>query len=292
MKSNIVRTYLPTAISAAMLTTASATSAQNIFVANWYPPGTIYSITPGGTVSTFVSSLGNQPEELAFDGSGNLFVAGSTAGTVDKVTGGGAVSTFASGLGNVNGLAFNSVGDLFTTDFAGGNIYELTPGGTKTTFASGLNGPKSLAFNTSGDLFVSDSGTGNIYEFTPGGTKTTFVSGIASPNGLVFNASGNLFVGYSGTTNGVIEFAPNGIQGPFVANFANAANDLAFNSAGNLFVTDGGSLLEITPGGSVSTFASGLGNATGIAIQPVPEPSTIALAVLGGTALLLRRRKH
>ena len=56
-------------------------------------------MTPAGTVSTFVSSGLDEPEGLAFDAAGNLYVAdcnGSfgTNGTISKVTPAGAVSTF------------------------------------------------------------------------------------------------------------------------------------------------------------------------------------------------------
>jgi len=295
MKTKHASTYVlfGAAGSAVMLTVASA-SAQNIFVANWYYPGAIYSITPGGAESTFFSGGLGEPESITFDSTGDLFVADAYDGNIDKISNGGTESTFASGMSAPNGLAFNSAGDLFVADRAG-SIYEFTPAGMKTTFATGLNVPKALAFNAAGDLFVSDSGSGNVYEFTSGGTKTTFVSGITGPDGLAFNAAGNLFVGYSGpATGGVVEITPTGAQNSFVTGLANNVNRLAFDSSGDLFVADI-NLLEITPGGSVSTFASGLGNPTGIAIQgealPVPEPSTLALSVLGGVAVLLRRRK-
>jgi hypothetical protein len=296
MKSKTVTTYLSfgTTASAAMLAIASA-SAQNIFVANWYYPGAIYSITPGGAESTYLAGGLGEPESIAFDNSGNLFVADAYDGNVDEILVGGAESTFASGMVNPNGLAFNGAGDLFVADRAG-SIYEFTPGGMKTTFATGLNVPKSLAFNAAGDLFESDSGSGNIYEFTPDGTRTTFASGITGPDGLAFNAAGDLFVGYSGpVTGGIVEITSNGLQSSFVASLANNVNRLAFNSSGDLFVTDN-NLLEITPEGSVNTFATGLGNPTGLAIQgqalPVPEPSTIVLATFGGVAVLLRRLKR
>jgi len=83
--------------------------------------------------------------------------------------------------------------------------------------------------------------------------------------------------------------------------------------AQNLFVSEGSSIYEITPGGVESTFATGVAYPEGmafdsigdlfvtdnaslpdpvyLAFQPVPEPSTLTLAGLGGLALLLRRRK-
>src|SRR5262249_20688594 len=50
------------------------------------------------TFSTFFGSGLNSPRGLAFDASGNLYVANSLDGTVSKVTPAGVLSTFASGL--------------------------------------------------------------------------------------------------------------------------------------------------------------------------------------------------
>jgi hypothetical protein len=72
-------------------------------------------------------------------------------------------------------------------------------------------------------------------------------------------------------------------------------NYLAFDTAGNLFVADDGSgnVIEITPSGTESTFATGLGNATGLAFQgqtlPVPEPSALGLFAASAGALLAYR---
>jgi len=76
----------------------------NLFVASEYS-NSIYKITPGGLVSTFVTNpLLNGPYALAFDGAGNLYSANYFDGSVSKISPAGAVSKFASsGLGQ--GLA-------------------------------------------------------------------------------------------------------------------------------------------------------------------------------------------
>ena len=53
-------------------------------------------MTPAGAVSTFVSSGLDQPDGLAFDAAGNLYVANDSNNTISKVTPAGAVSTFVS----------------------------------------------------------------------------------------------------------------------------------------------------------------------------------------------------
>src|ERR1035438_2066587 len=62
--------------------------------------------------------------------------------------------------------------------------------------------------------------------------------------------------------------------------------------AQNLFVGSGGNILEFTPGGVESTFASGLSYPTYLAVQPVPGESALGLLAVGAAALLVRRRRN
>jgi hypothetical protein len=70
--------------------------------------------------------------------------------TILKFTSGGAESTCATGLTNPRGLAFDSSGNLFVaeTNFApDGDILKFsTCGATPTVFATGLNRPHFLTF--------------------------------------------------------------------------------------------------------------------------------------------------
>jgi hypothetical protein len=73
---------------------------------------------------------------------------------------------------------------------------------------------------------------------------------------------------------------------------------LAFNNAGDLFVANGGAndILEITPNGTTSVFATGLDIPVGLAFGgqtlPVPEPSVLGLLAAGAPAWLLYRRSR
>ena len=100
----------------------------------------------------------------------------------------------------------------------------------------------------------------------------------------------NLFVTDFGN-NTITEITPGGTQSTFASGL-NCPWGLAFNSADDLFAADydSGNIYEFTPGGVRSTFASGLDAPNSMAFQVVPEPSALGLLAVGATALLVRRR--
>lgn len=298
MKTNIktINYSLSGAVCAgALLLTTNGASAQNLF-ASTINTGNIYEYTPGGAQSTFASGL-NYPYGIAFDAAGNLFVANSAlngpGGSISEITRGGTQSTFASNVDPI-GLAFNNTGNLFQADYFSGNIYEYAPNGHQSTFATGFTTPLSLAFDSTGDLFVGSgygNGNGIITKITPGGTQSLFASGLTFPGGLTFNGAGDLLVTSQGNGT-ILEYTPGGVQSTFATLNYSALNGLEFNNAGNLFIGTGtGDIVEITSGGTQSIFATGLNNVAGIAFQPVPEPSVMALGAIGAVAFFARRRK-
>ncbi len=112
-------------------------SGGNLFVTD-ASQNKIYGITPGGVLSTYLSiSSATALTGLAFDSSGNLFVA-DFGGSIYKVTPGGTVSTYATLGANsgLKGLAFDSSNDLFVAEQNQNEIAEITPQGTVENFAT------------------------------------------------------------------------------------------------------------------------------------------------------------
>src|SRR4051812_28125110 len=124
-----------------------------------YPSNTIFKFTRTGVKSTFTTDL-FQPESLAFDRQGNLFVTdlencvptGDSCvppSHVYRFSPSGQRSTFATIASQVFGLAFDGSDNLFVA--TGPAIIKITPAGTRSTFAYGLNKVSSLAFDRLGN---------------------------------------------------------------------------------------------------------------------------------------------
>ncbi|MBI4865385.1 MAG: putative Ig domain-containing protein [Candidatus Wallbacteria bacterium] len=137
----------------------------------------------------------NQPEALAFDASGNLYIADSGNHRVRVVNAGtGAIATFA-GTGNAgaagegglatvaelnrpSGLAFDSAGQLHISDTANHRVLVVQADGkVRRVAGSGqagfsgdgglatqaqLRSPRGLAFDAAGNLLIADAGNNRI----------------------------------------------------------------------------------------------------------------------------------
>ncbi len=86
----------------------------------------------------------------------------------------------ATGNCGFSGIAFNESGDLFVADGAAGTIYTFkpnasTPPPTATVFASGAPGANGLAFDNKGNLWASDgtTGQGRVWKITGSGANCT-----------------------------------------------------------------------------------------------------------------------
>jgi len=225
--------------------------AGNLFVRTG--TGSIFKLTPDGKRSTFASGL--QPEHLAFDRSGNLFVSDRNNQSILKLTPDGKKSTFAIGIKDPVDLTFDDKSDLFVLDKDSNSILKFTPDGKQSTFASGLTDPVDLAIDRGGYLFVSAS-TGTIFKFTPDGTKTTFFSKMGWPHAMAIDGAGNLFVGDM-DNHLILKFTPDGEKSTFVTEIN--PSDLACDPLGNLLTPEGDSdrIFEYAPDGTKSTFPKG-----------------------------------
>ena len=281
MKTKILRnTFLNLGMIFGLAITARA---QNLYVslqgALTNEGGSISEYTPTGVQQTFATAP--FPRGIAFDNSGNFFVASTDA----KVWDHGRVLKFPpsghqSVLGNaarsfLEGLATDTAGNVYavaledTSPDLAGIIYKFAPDGTRTVFGTTPGQTFGLAFDGAGNLYAADAFDVTIYKFAPDGTRTVFVGPSAFtstqvPAGLAFDSSGNLFVSTLGNrpNDAILVFTPTGMESTFATDLNNP-HGMAFDAAGNLFVAEtirdgGGDILEFTTGGQRIVFASGL----------------------------------
>jgi hypothetical protein len=264
-------------------------SPGDLYVAEATGGGHIYKYTPAGDKETFASGI-YQPLALAFDRTGNLFVAnpGSCAcvpeiicecppSTIIKITPNGNQTTFATIPGTqLLGVAFDGAGNLFVS--TAGTIVKIAPNGTQSTFASGLNGAWPLAFDSFGNLYVGINSTGpsSIVRFAPDGSRTTFVTltgQSSSTTGLAFGVGGDLFVRWGSS---ILKIAPNGTRTTFATN-DRLSYPLAFDASGVLFAglraynaTEPG-IVKFASSGVDTTFALGPLLPTAFTFEPGTE---------------------
>jgi hypothetical protein len=248
-------------------------AAGNLYIADT-ANHTIRKVTSAGEVSTLAGSPGqsgsvddtgpaarfNQPQGVAVDSTGNVYVADTGNHTIRRVTPAGAVTTLA-GLAGVSGsangtgstarfyqpegVAVDSAGYVYVADTWNHTLRKVTPGGAVSTLAGaagnfgGADGtgslasfyePQAVAVDSSGFLYVADTGNQTIRKVTPGGTVSTFC-------GLT-----NSYGSADGSGSNARFYGPAGV---------------ALDALNNLYVADSlnRTVRKVTPAGVVSTLA-------------------------------------
>ena len=229
----------------------------------------------GATDATGAAARFNQPEGIAIDAVGNLYVADSGNNTIREITVAGAVTTMAGaaalagsadGVGaaaqfiSPAGLTTDSTGDLYTIDhgYASAAIRKITPAGVVTTvkqlpthdlvFHAHFSYGSGIAIDAAGAVYYLEY---NEYcgPSLCGGSGLT----LASTSGV------SLSLGFCMATQDPYS------QNQRVCSGIQAVYALAIDPAGNVFATDGSdsTIVKITPQGVVTTLAGMAGIAGG-----------------------------
>ena len=221
------------------------------------------------------------PFGLAFSESGLLYVANEGRGGggwhVSVVDPAGAVDTFALGFNGPSGVAFDSAGELYISDDTN-RVFLLDPLGGVSVFideTAGLSNPNAIAFDSADSLYVVSSG-GFVSRFFPDGSFDKLLAdGLSNPESVVVDELlGVLYVSDVEGRIWQIEMNPAlpslspGIL--FADTEAFTEGGLSRDSSGNLYLSaySEGSVYRITPDGSVSEIATGIGQARGSTIGP------------------------
>jgi streptogramin lyase len=234
---------------------------------------TIRKVTPAGVVTTLAGTSGvtgsadgtgtaalfDDPQGVAVDAAGNVYVADTNNNMIRKITPGGVVTTLAGGgsfscadgvgpaaqFDQPAGLATDTAGNIYVADTNNSIIRKVTPGGVVTTLAGqcGIYGiadgigsaasfyfPHGVAVDSAGTIYVADTGGDTIRKVTPAGDVTT-VAG----DGRV----------------------PGRIDGTGSAARFDLPYAVAVDATGNIYVadTENTTLRKITASGAVTTLA-------------------------------------
>lgn len=257
----------------------------------------------GTDQGSFASTGMSGPNGLAFDSSGNLWVANGNGGVLKYSSSGtylGILTTLHAG-GGWQGIAFDAAGDLYAANSINSKIYKLSPSqltlgaavGTETAgtvFAtSGLAGPAGLAIDSLGNVFAANQSTETIAKFSSAGTS---LGAYTSANfsgvfGLAFDASGRLYATNTGN-NKIERFSTTGTDlGVFATTPNVGAFGIAFDGSGDLFAVARFNATtyaqEIDRFSSAGILASVINTPgefnTFITVQPIPEPAGLGLLI-------------
>jgi sugar lactone lactonase YvrE len=247
--------------------------------------GTQPSATTVGTGSLFLFN----PQGVAVDGSGNLFIADSNNNRIVRVTFGSVPclppTTTSSGSSctpaSPSGGSATVVAGLTNSGFSG-------DGGLATN--AQLNFPNAVAVDSAGNIYVADTNNNRIRMFTVGGNIST-VAGTGTggsagdghlatsaqlnhPTGVAVDSAGNIYVA-DNNSNRIRKFLPGGnistVAGTGTLGFsgdgglATSANlsfpyGIAVDSSGNIYISDNfNRIRKFTVGGNILTVAGGIG---------------------------------
>jgi sugar lactone lactonase YvrE len=229
-------------------------------------------------------ALFNNPQGIAVDGSGNIYVADTGNSVVRIITPNGFINLFAGNVfGGVPqpgwsgdggpaigaaldlpvGMAVDSSGNLYIADSANNAIREVTAGGniqtiaglgptapgfagdTQAAVAANLNGPLDVAVDSKSNVYIADTNNANVRMITAStGTINTIAGSTAVVSGAVV-----LAFGYMGDGASAI-----------LAELAGPAG-VAIDSTGNIYIATyaDNRIRKVDTKGNISTFAGNSG---------------------------------
>ena len=164
----------------------------------------IYTLDATGLIATYAGGGLNSPSAIAFDGTGNAYVANGTGVNVSKFNSSGTpVRNTAYNMPNITDplwIAVDSSGNSWVPSSGNNYIGELAAGATRGTSQFGPTNSYALAVDANDNVWV--AGVGNeIQKTTNGAVKKTYTGGgLNAPYMISIDGAGSLWVANSGAS--------------------------------------------------------------------------------------------
>ncbi|WP_263369518.1 Ig-like domain repeat protein [Granulicella cerasi] len=153
--------------------------------------GAALAVDPG--TQTTIGS-GYSVNAVATDAAGAVYFTDATTKSALRAVG-STVTTLATGFNNPQGIAADGAGNVFIADAGANTITEIPAVGTKFTLSATVSSPRQLAIAADGTLLVADSGNNRIASFAPGSNvaRTVGFTGLSTPTGVAVGADGTIY---------------------------------------------------------------------------------------------------
>jgi hypothetical protein len=325
-------------------------------------PNNIITTVAGNGIATYAGDGGlatkaslNQPQGVAFNAAGNLFIADNNNDRVRMVDMNGIITTVAgngvgagsgggslsgdggaatkAGLYRPNNLAFDMSGNMYIADIFNQRIRKVHTNGNISTvagsFGPGFLGdggpaivaafynPACVALDSTGNLFIADLFNSRIRKVDTNGIITTVAGGggmnpgeggaatnaaLSTPQGVALDAGGNYYIADTLNnrirkvdTNGIITTVAGKGSGTYGGDGGSATNaylsqpwGMTVDAAGNMFIADlannmirkvaTNGIITTVAGNRVPNFSGDGGAATNASLD---NPACVALDAAG-----------
>jgi len=237
--------------------------------------------TSGNSLGVFANTGLSDPRGMAFDASGNLYVANYIANSLSKFDSQGnylPAQSIALGLNFSVGVAIDQAGSIYVSNESSARVRKFDAAGNLLANSVTGNTPTALAFDSSGNLRVANR-TGNTiarFDTNLNALAGTISTDLNRPRGLAIDTSGNIYAA-NAFTDDISKFS---IDGTFLGRIGSSTNlnnpyGLTFDSEGYLYVASelSRTIAKFSPAGAfVTSWATGAISPRFIAIPGTPVP--------------------
>ncbi len=142
----------------------------------------------------------HNPQSVAVDGNGNLYIANQMFVLKVPVSGGPQTWAPSSPMITLSGIAVDRAAQgaqyLYIADSSFNVVARnFLPNGGGSFIASGLNHPTGVAVDSAGNVYVADSGNNRVLKVPAGGgAQTLIATGLNSPKGVAVDNAGNVYI--------------------------------------------------------------------------------------------------